>query len=269
MSSGSAPGFPPEFLISGAEALVRVKPVTLSPERAELAVESGPWLADPIVGFSRGALAVPLDDVTGYVVAAGSRRDRWPVSLGIRLDFLADPPVDGSLLTVTGELLARDEQGGATRGVISDADGTVIGLVTQRSHLVQVDGPPTAPAITFDIPADDVPIREALGIRERARGVVDLPATAWAANGMGSVHGGILICASEFAAMSALDASGDLRSASIDIAFVRPGNAAEVTTFRADVIHRGRSLAVVRVAAENSSGKACAVVTVIVQRVSS
>ncbi|MGW5519190.1 PaaI family thioesterase [Nocardia africana] len=265
MSAASAPI--PGFLISGAEALLRVAPVGLSPERAELSVEAGPWLRDPVAGFCRAALAVPLDDVTGYIVAAGSPRGRWPVSLGIRLDLLADPPVDGSRLVVTGELIARDDRGGTTRGLVTDAAGTALALITQRSHLVPVDEPPTTPAVPFSTPANTATIRDALGIRAAGRGVVEVPPGPFAANGMGNVHGGILICASELAAMSALGATGDYRSTSIDIVFVRPGNADDVTTFCADVVHTGRSLAVVRVTASNSSDKACAVATVTLQRV--
>ncbi|WP_307630556.1 PaaI family thioesterase [Nocardia vaccinii] len=257
----------PDFLVSGAEALVRVGAVSLSPQWAELTVESGPWLLDPVAGFSRGALGVPLDDVTGYIVAAGSPRDRWPVSLGIRLDFLADPPVDGSRLAVTGELVARNDRGGLTRGVLADATGAAIALITQRSHLVSVSGPPTAPAVPFTAPPNTTTIRESLGIRDAGRGVVEMPATALAANGIGNVHGGILICASEFAALSVLGAKGDYRSTSIDIVFVRPGHAEDVTTFCAEVVHSARSLAVVRVTASNSSDKACAVATVTAQRV--
>ncbi|WP_342749330.1 PaaI family thioesterase [Nocardia nova] len=92
------------------------------------------------------------------------------------------------------------------------------------------------------------------------------PLPAFAANGIGDVHGGILLCGAEFAAMSALEADGSLRTTSIDMVFVRPGNANDTTTFRAEVVHRGRSLAVVRVVAVNASGKTCAEATVTVQR---
>ncbi|WP_216892577.1 PaaI family thioesterase [Nocardia alni] len=258
-----------DFLCNGAEALVRVEPVELTPERAELSVDTGPWLRDPVAGFSRAALAVPLDDVTGHIIAAGSARDRWPVSLGIRIDLLADPPVDGSRLTVTGELITRDDRAGTTRGTTTDAAGTVIALITQRSHLVSVDVPPISPATPFTPPPSEVSIRDALGIRERGRGIVDLPPTVLAANGIGSVHGGIIICGAEFAAMSALEAGGEFRSTSIDVAFVRPGSAQDTTTFRGEVVHSGRSLAVVRVNATNSSGKTCAIATVTAQRVDS
>ncbi|AZG46631.1 hotdog domain-containing protein [Gordonia insulae] len=255
-----------EFVVSGAEALLRVSPVTLGSDRGELAVEAGGWLNDPVAGSCRGALGVPLDDVTGYVVAAGSGTDRWPVSLGIRLDFLADPPIAGPPMTVTGELIARDDLGGTTRGVVADASGRPIALVTQRSHLVEVATRPSNSTVDFELPAGEVTVRDALGFRDITAGIVELSPTPLAANGMGNVHGGVLICGSEFAAMSALDAGGVLRTSSIDIAYVRPGDAASMTSFEAEVVHRGRSLAVVRVNARSSTGKLCAVANVVVQR---
>ncbi|MCX4096705.1 PaaI family thioesterase [Nocardia sp. alder85J] len=256
----------PAFVGNGAETLVRVRPVGLSAQRAELIVETGPWLRDPAAGVARGALAVALDDVTGYVVAAGCPPRRWPVSLGIRLDLVTDPPVDASELVVTGELIARDARGGTTRGMAADRTGAVVALITQRSHLVPVDGPPSASAVVTDTPPDEVCIRDALRIRELDAGVIEMPGTAFAANVMGGVHGGILICGAEFAAMSALRADGGLRSTSIDMTFVRPLAASDITTFRAEVTHTGRSLAVVRVTAAGAAGKPSAIATVTVQR---
>lgn len=255
-----------EFVVSGAEALLRVRPVELSADRAELSIGSGPWLRDPVAGLSRGSLGVALDDATGYVVASGTEEGKWPVSLSIRVDFLADPPVDGSSMAVTGELVALDDRGGTTRGAVVDHVGRPLALVTQRSHLVAVDSRPTSSGLNFDLPSDDVTVRDALGFRGSTAGVVELPPSSLAANGMGNVHGGVLICGAEFAAMSAIDAGGVLRTTSIDIAYIRPGDASGTTVFRSEVLHRGRSLAVCRVEAVNESGKPCAVATVIVQR---
>lgn len=219
-----------------------------------------------MAGCSRGALGVPLDDVTGYLVAAGAPPGKWPVSLGIRIDLLADPPLGGPPMTVTGELIARDEKGGTTRGAVTDGAGRVIALIVQRSHLVPlVDRPAPAPAPVVAPPPAGVTVREALGFRSPQPGVLKLPATPLAANGMGNVHGGILICGAEFAALSALDATGDLRATSVDIAYVRPADARGTTTFRGRVLHRGRSLAVVRVTAVNSANKPCVIATVTIQ----
>ncbi|UPW10088.1 PaaI family thioesterase [Gordonia terrae] len=256
----------PEFVLAGAEALLRVSAVRLSAQRAELSVPAGGWFADPIAGRCRSALGVPLDDVTGYVVASGAPPGRWPVSLGIRLDFLTDPPVDGPPMSVTGELIARDHASGTTRGSVVGGHGELIALVTQRSHLVSVTATPANVATTFDVPTADVPVSEALGLRDRAAGHVEMPPNELAANAMGNVHGGVLLIGSEVAAMSALEASGEFRTTSIDIAYVRPGDGRNTVTFGAEVLHRGRSVAVIAVTAFNSSRKPCSNATVVVQR---
>lgn len=256
-----------EFVISGAESLLRVRPVSLSAQRTDLSIIAGEWLRDPAAGYVRSAMGVPLDDVTGYVIAAGRTEGWWPVSLGIRVDFVADPPSDGSTLSVTGELVARDMRGGTTRGSVVDLSGTAVALVTQRSHFVPVQDAPTGDPRVIAPPDESVTVREALGISEVSQGIISMAPTEYAANGMHNLHGGVLIIGAEFAAMSAVEADRDFRTTSIDIAYVRPGDAADTTTFRADVVHRGRSLAVVRVSAANSSGKPCALATVVVQKV--
>ena len=228
-------------------------------------MNAGPKPVDGRAGSLRSVLAVPLDDVTGYVIAAGAPEGLWPVSLGIRVDLLGDLPTRGEAMTITGGLIARDERGGTTRGDVFDADGTRLAIVVQRSHLVSVPARPTSQVQLPPLPADSVFIREALGIVESAPGLVTMPPTPLAANGMGNVHGGILLCGAEFAAMSAVDAQGEWRAGSIDINYLRPASADDTATFAADVVHRGRSTAVVRVIAMCSSGKPCAVATVTLQ----
>lgn len=255
-----------QFVSGPVEAVLRVEPVTLDSQRAELAVGSGPWLVDPVVGVSRAALGVALDDVTGFVVAAGSPAGKWPVSLGIRLDFLGDPPTDGTAMTAVGELVARDDTGATTRGFAADADGRVVALVTQRSHLVDIDDTPQSHEAGFEVPPDEVPLSDLLGLVAAGPGVIEMPPTRLAANGMGNVHGGVLIYASEYAAVSAIGPAPDLRITSVDIVYLRPGNAAQATSFHTEIVHRGRSLNVVRVTAVGAAGKACSVATVIIQR---
>ncbi|WP_067650392.1 PaaI family thioesterase [Nocardia harenae] len=255
----------PQLVLGGAEALVRVGPVTVTPTGGQLTVESGPWLRDPVTGCSRGALGVPLDDVTGFLVAAAAPPGRWPVSLGIRLDLLADPPLDGSPLTARGELAGLDERGGTTRGTVTDARGGLLALVVQRSHLVAVDEAPSGATPAPPPPGAGVSLRAALGVRAADPGVLELPPSVYTANGMGNLHGGILICSAEFAAAGALGATGEFRTTSVDITYVRPADARGATTFRPRVLHRGRSLAVVRVTALNSANKPCAIATVVLQ----
>lgn len=254
------------FVVAGAEALLRIGLVSQSSDQTRLSVESGRWLRDSRGAASRAALGVALDDATGYVVASNSPPGKWPVSLGIRVDFLADPPMDGSTISVTGELVTVDGNGGTTRGFAADESGAIIALVTQRSHLIEVDSPPGSPAIRFETPTDDRPLSNHLGIIESPSGIVEMPPTPLAANGRGSVHGGILIYGSEVAALAAIDAGGEFRTTSIDIVYVRPCNALDTTIFRTETVHRGKSLAVVRVISANSDGRACSIADVVVQR---
>ncbi|PYE12336.1 uncharacterized protein (TIGR00369 family) [Williamsia limnetica] len=255
------------FVPAGAETLFGITALDLGPHTGELEMASGPWLRDgDRVG--RAALAVVFDDVTGYVVAAGAEDGRWPVSLGMHLDFLSDPPTDGSTLRARGELLRRDVGGGWTTGRVTNEKGEVLVVATQRSHLVATDRPVVRPSTV--IPAgttDDRPLREILGVAgsahhdDRSR-TLELPPSDMIANTKGSVHGGVLVCVVEMAAMQALEAGPRLELSSIDVAFLRPCDAGEAVTFRAEVVHSGRTLQLVRVAAENVHGKTCALATV-------
>ncbi|MDS1112921.1 PaaI family thioesterase [Gordonia westfalica] len=253
------------FCIGGPEVMLRISGHSMSAEQGRARIETGPWLADPAAGVNRAALAVALDDVTGYVVDSGSPEGRWPVSLNIRMDFVTDPPLDGTVLDVTGELVARDERGAMTTGTVSDPSGRTIATIVQRSHLVDAPTTPGAHATTEVLDAPDSPVRDQLGLVPTAPGVLTMAPTVLSANGMGSVHGGILVCASELAAMSSVEASRQLRTTSIDITYVRPCNAADTTTFTSETLHRGRSLSVVRVVSANSSGKPSSIATVVLQ----
>ncbi|MBD0863610.1 PaaI family thioesterase [Gordonia sp. zg691] len=255
------------FHIGGPEVMLRISGHSISAERGQARTEGGPWLADSAAGVNRGALAVALDDVTGYIVDAGSPAGRWPVSLGIRVDFVADPPLDGSPLRVTGELVARDERGAMTTGAVFDPSGRTIATMIQRSHLVEAPTTPGAHATHEVLDAPDGPVRDQLGLVETGPNELTMAPTVLSANGMGSVHGGILVCASELAATSAVGATGDLRTTSVDITYVRPCDAADTTTFTSEICHRGRSLSVVRVVSANSSGKASSIATVVLQHI--
>ena len=251
-----------------AEAYFAVQPVSLDAERSESTVVGGEWLRDTVVPVSRGALAVALDDATGYVIAAGAPKGRWPVSLGMRLDFVNDPPADGSVLSVVAELVGRDATGGTTRGEVRDPVGGVIALVTQRSHLV--DGGPPHDRPAFDpatIVRPEGTLTEQFGIVDGPPDVLELPPSPAVRNVLGNAHGGILVCVSELAAMRALRSEGDLRTVSIDMAYPRPCPIDVPLTFRSTVVHSGRSMQLVHVVVSGPGGKPGAVATVTTTRV--
>ncbi|WOC13226.1 hypothetical protein MP11Mi_23270 [Gordonia sp. MP11Mi] len=167
-------------------------------------------------------------------------------------------------MTAVGHLMDRDSSGATTCGAVHNADGRLLGLITHRSHLLTVPEAPPYPSDGIPSPAPGTSLREALGVQENGCGAIVLPPNRYAANGMGNVHGGVLIAGMEFAAMSALGATGALRTISIDTVFVRPLDAGRTTTFRTTVRHRGRSMSVVEVVAIAETGKSGAFATVIV-----
>lgn len=254
------------FLPAGAEALVRIDDGVLSATGTTMSVGAGPWLHDPVVGVCRAAMGIVLDDVTGYSVALAAPDDKWPVSIGIRLDFQRDPQLEGAPMAATGEVVGFDAQGAISRGELRTPDGGVVALITQRSHLRTVATKPTAPEVAVSHPAPDSSIRELLRLVDVDSGVVEMRPGLYAANERGDVHGGVQIAGAEFAAMSALNATGGFRTTSADTVYLRPGVASDTNTFRADIVHQGRSMAMVRVDMLSSAGKPCSRTTLVIQK---
>lgn len=257
---------PIPFMPAGAEALVRIEEGVLSATGSTMTVGAGRWLHDPVAGVCRASLGIVLDDVTGYSVALAAPDDKWPVSLGIRLDFQRDPQSAGAPMAAKGEVVGFDAQGALSRGEVYGADGGVVALITHRSHLRTVVAKPTAPVAAVPHPDPDSSIRELLRLVDTSAGVVEMLPGPYAANERGDVHGGVQLAGAEFAAMSALGAAGGHRTTSADAVYLRPGNASETNTFRADIVHQGRSMAMVRVDMLNPAGKPCSRTTLVIQK---
>jgi acyl-coenzyme A thioesterase PaaI-like protein len=250
------------FVRAGAEAAFRVSLSSITADHAAVAVETGPWLRDRDAGVSRGALGVALDDVSGAMVAASRPHGRWPVSISMRLDFVSDPPLDRSLLTATGHLVAVDGSSGLARGEIWGGDGVPIALVTHQLQFITFDAAPASSDRANPLSDDATGLWDLLELSTPEPRTLVMPPSASASNGMGNVHGGVLAYGSECAAMSAINAEGRFRTACLDIVYARPCDARRTTIFRSEVVHLGRTLAVVRVVAANDIGKPGAVSTV-------
>ncbi|GAA4754906.1 PaaI family thioesterase [Gordonia alkaliphila] len=251
------------FARGGTDTLFRFQGDDVDAQRSTFTCLGGPWLRDEDAGVVRAGLAPALDEATGSIVGTGAEHGRWPVSLSLRLDFLGDPPVDGTPVTVTGALVTTDAQGAITRGEAHTADGTVIALVTHRSHLVNVDHGTLPQQAVPDVPSADITVRTALGFTENKPGQLTMALNPYATNGMGNVHGGVLTVGSELAAHSLFQSGW--RTRSIDISFVRPRVGTTPTTFTAELAYLGRSLGVAHVAAHGPDGKVCSMATVTAQ----
>jgi uncharacterized protein (TIGR00369 family) len=81
-------------------------------------------------------------------------------------------------------------------------------------------------------------------------------------NDNGTVHGGILLCAAETAAAGLADRSQREWTSSLRINYLRPLPPDDEVTFTAEIVHRGRSIAVYQVTGRGSAGRPAVVMMV-------
>jgi acyl-coenzyme A thioesterase PaaI-like protein len=222
---------------TGPEALFRMG--ELSEEngtfRGSMAV--GPWLA--VGGRTPAtAVAVLVDDLTGFAIAADLPRGRWSVSAEITLDVLRPLPATGTVHS-DARLVHADDLGGMATGSVSDDAGNVLALCSQRGRFI-----PSPPDLVEE-GAWGGPVREGDLVRLMAtRADEPMVITDVLANEAGSLHGGIALFVSDVVAGAVRP---DLVTASVHIAYTRGIAIGSEIAWRAAVRHRGRSLAVVDV----------------------
>jgi uncharacterized protein (TIGR00369 family) len=131
------------------------------------------------------------------------------------------------------------------------------------AQIAAADHAVSAALLTPSAPAD---LTELLGARpDIAEGSARLAlvVTRELVNPLGQLHGGITLCVSDLLAQAALQAEGGpSRTVSVHVAYPRPILEGATARFSGQVVHRGRTFAVVRVTAHNAAGKPCAIATV-------
>lgn len=263
------------FIVGGPEIAFRVAPVISEGEMFRGAMETGRWVIGPDGHPCFGALGVLIDDALGYPVVVSRPAGWWATSTEISVSFCAPIPAGVSALQAESSVVTVGPSGGVAQVRVTDADGQLVAFGTQRLRWVSgtpaaLDGAGTGPGISPAEPPREAPALQQLGasISATAKGaVLTLPPQPALSNPMGALHGGILFCASELAGHAAVQRPGaPLTTASIHIAYVRPGSVTEPTVFEAITLHRGRTLAVAQVTSRNASGKACTLATVTCHR---
>lgn len=256
------------FYSTEVEKLFRVADVAGDENRGHTHMITGPWLADEAGQARRGSLGVVMDDVMGYLISGITPEGQWAVSTEIHLDFIDDPPTDGSTLSAESWTLDRGPRTGLAGSRVTDSTGSLVASGSSRLQIVQVAENPTP---TSDRPAkssarrDATSIEELLGaVRKRDNGTasLELPTRGFLGNPLGNVHGGVLLCASELIGTSALPEETHFRTTSIHIAYLRPCPTDEHVTFMPQVLHHGRTFAQVQVIARIRDGKICTIATV-------
>jgi uncharacterized protein (TIGR00369 family) len=263
------------FLFGGPERAFRVGPVTVSEGVFRSSMETGPWVLGPDGRPSFGSLGVLIDVILGYPVVTARPAGGWAVSTEISVDFCAPVPADGSVLQAESRVLHLDSAGGLAEARVLDAAGTVIASGRQRLRFVPgtpvalAAGPLAADTLDSELPAR--PQRQAAALDQLGATILPtpdgavllLPLGPGLANPMGTLHGGIMLCASELAGHAALQRPGSaLSTASVHISYLRARPVTGEATFEAVTRHRGRTLGVAEVTSRRADGKICTLATV-------
>jgi uncharacterized protein (TIGR00369 family) len=262
------------FIAGGPESLFRLGPVTNDRDLTRASMRTGDWMLSPEGAPCRGSLGVLADDVLGYAVVAERPEGHWAVSTEISVSFCSAMPIDGTTLYAESYAVEFDLVGGLSKGRIVDRLGRTIALGTERVRFVRET--PSSPAYCVGAGAFVGPVgltdshhlstADLLGATTRQTdfgATLELTAGLDLSNPMGSLHGGISLCASEIAGLAALQSSSHpLVTTSVHIAYLRPVLLDGQVSYSAKALHRGRTLGVAQVVSHNSAGQTCTVATV-------
>ncbi|HEY3877061.1 MAG TPA: PaaI family thioesterase [Trebonia sp.] len=244
----------------GPEALFDVGPLTVEPGQARASMPAGSWLRGRGGRLSTAGTGVLLDDVLGQAVLSRRPAGHWAVTTELNLDVAAPLPADGQMLDASASPVHVDEAGGLARAEVRDAAGRL--LVLGTSWLRFIPGVPDAalnPPPLTDVADRGDCLTDLLRVRFDESGHLELPVRADLGNPRGVLHGGVLLCLAVMSAESVVDGGG-VDTASVRITYLRP--AIGDLTLTPAVVHRGRSLGLVRVDVRNAAGALCTTATV-------
>ncbi|WP_280764161.1 PaaI family thioesterase [Prescottella agglutinans] len=224
---------------------------------------TGPWLADARGRICRGALGILMDEVMGSLAAGTGSVRRRAVTTQVHLDFLLDPPLDGSTLRAESWGLHSGAHTVVAGGRIIDATGSLVatGSVSLQTASAVVDvgmtGEQIVPAAATRGPESIDELIGALRRRNNGRSWVELDVAGVPGDPAGNVSGGVLLCASELAGLSALPDESGFHTNAIHVTYLRPCPTDEHVTFVPTVLHQGRTMALVQVTGRTIGGTTC------------
>lgn len=208
-----------------------------------------------------GSVGVLLDDVLGFAIVGSRPAEHWSVSTDITVDWLAAPSAGAQWLQATAELVHADAGAGYATAEIHDDTGLTVARGSQRGRYVpastqRMDMTPAPSDIARDAPS----LADLLGGEPTADGSLDLAVSQTLQNPMGSLHGGVALAAADVVATACLAATAGppLQISSIRSLFLRPTTGGATAALRTNVVHRGRSFAVLDVST-SVGGKLCTV----------
>lgn len=213
-----------------------------------------------------GALGVLVDDTLGFALVRAARRPAWSVSVEIAVDFVA-PLTEVGGLQATGLATDIDHTAGFAQGEVRDERGRILVSARQHGRYIPLPTPGlTPPRTEHRMIGTDV--LDLLGATVSTQATVTtltiVDPEPWL-NNLGTLHGGVGLCAAEAAATCAtLDSAEALRTTSLSAAFGRPMRGNGPFTFAARTLQAGRTLRVVEVIG-SADGRACTFARIIRQ----
>jgi acyl-coenzyme A thioesterase PaaI-like protein len=236
------PSKPLPLIAGGPEDLFRLEPVRYDGERLTGSMLAGPWVTGDDGRTPAGAVGVLLDDVLGYALIDARPEGRWSVSAEITLDVLEPLPTEGRIHAVA-DLVHVGGLGAFATGRLTDDDGRLVAVGTQRGRFVPMAGDPGSPSYApVEGSTDAVRWLDSTYAGPEPFVVPDLMA-----NPLGNVHGGMSLCLSDLVARGAV--ADHLTTASLHITYTRAIPVGATLAYTTEVHHEGRSLAVVDVTA--------------------
>lgn len=231
----------------------------------------GEWMLGPDGTPGIGAFGVLVDTVIGMEIYIGRPAGTHSVTTELSFDVLTSPPWHGSELVARASSIGRDGDSGVARCEIVDGDGSLVAVATGRLRLISAEG--AVPADEEFLPrarppADHRSLLATLGVvdgridRDGDTARMEVAAEPGFENGGGSVHGGVLFCASELVTAGLAEPGTPERTVSVRMHFVRPARVDLPVTATARILHRGRSDSVYQVGTHGPAGKPYTLATV-------
>ncbi|GAB2928117.1 hypothetical protein GCM10027047_26120 [Rhodococcus aerolatus] len=223
----------------------------------EMAV--GPWLTDATGRPTPAALGVLLDEALGYSVFAARPADTVSVTSELGVDLAHEVPPDATRLVARTDVVAVHPDCGMAACRVETDTGVLVALGTTWCRFLPAAGARVDETYFADgpVPDDDVRAPALLGT-DPAAGV--LQPVGSHANGLGNVHGGIVLGAATLAGRAALPATAT--TTSVRTSYLRPTLLTGPVDLAVEVVRAGRTVGVARVATVGADGRTTTVSTV-------
>lgn len=225
---------------------------------------TGPWMDGPHGGRQAGSVGVQFDHVMGGVLYAVAPEGHWALTTELTFDVVAVLPRNVDATCVTGSVVQHDSRGGFARAELVDEHGVLLAVGSTRVHYVPGQTRMGAEEERADIDRYGVNFPAHLGAQitaddDSAR--VDLLEPERWANPFGALHGGVWAGLVELAGSEILTRRR-LRTAHVDVTYLRRAALDTVVSAIARPLHLGRAFGVVQITGIDGTGRQCVLATV-------